>query len=419
MKNSAYQEALVERFLRYVAVDTQSHEEAGVYPSSPNQFVLGKMLADELKALGLKDVEQDKYGYVFGTIPASKGAEKAPVVALLAHVDTSPEKSGKDVKAIIHKNYDCSVIDLPNGEEPMTLDPATDKHLAGKKGEDIITTDGATLLGADDKAGVAEIMTVAAELMKHPELPHPEIRIVYTCDEEVGCGVDYLDLKKVNAHVAYTLDGETVGEIEGETFSADCAFIKCKGFNCHPGMAKGVLVNSLKMAAAFIEALPQDSLAPELTEGLEGFVHPYVLDGGIDCTNIKILLRDFEAAKLADYANLLRDIAKKVEARFPGGKVEVTIKEQYRNMREGLEKEPRAMALANKAVEMSGLTPANPSIRGGTDGSRLTADGLPTPNIFAGGHNFHSTKEWVSIQDMDAAVEVVLHLVDLWSKESK
>ena len=296
-------------------------------------------------------------------------------------------------------------------------DPAKDKHLASKKGEDIICTDGSTLLGADDKAGIAEVMTLAAELMAHPEYQHPEIRVVYTCDEEVGRGVDFLDLKKVNAHVAYTLDGETVGEIEGETFSADCAFIKCKGFNCHPGTAKGIMINSIKMAAAFIEALPQDTLAPELTEELEGFVHPYVLEGGIDCTNIKILLRDFEAEKLAEYANLLKDIAAKIETRFPGGKIEVTVKEQYRNMREGLTKEPRAMALANKAVELSGLTPVNRSIRGGTDGSRLTADGLPTPNVFAGGHNFPSTMEWVSIQDMAMAVQVLINLVALWSKE--
>ncbi len=417
MNKELFMSEVCEHFLHYVSFDTKSVEDMEAYPSSEGQLVLGKELLKELTNLGLKNTFQDEHGYIFGTIPASAGCEKAPVVALFAHMDTSPEKSGKDIKPIIHKNYDGAPIVLTGGEAPLTIDPAKDANLAAKKGEDIITSDGSTLLGADDKAGVAEIMTLAAYLMKHPEVPHPEIRVVYTCDEEVGRGVDFLDLKKVNAHVGYTLDGETLGEIEGETFSADVAIITCRGFNTHPGYGKGQLINSIKLAAAFLELLPHDSLAPELTEGLEGFLHPYVIEGGIDSTTIKILLRDFEESKLLEYRALLNDIAAKVRARFPGGEVEVNVKEQYRNMREGLKKEPRAMALANKAVEMAGLTPVNKSIRGGTDGSRLTAMGLPTPNVFAGGHNFHSAKEWVSIQDMAMAVVVMLNMMDLWAKE--
>lgn len=405
---------LLERFLRYVKVETTAVEVTNDYPSSKGQLQLGKMLVEELRALELKDVSIDEHGIVIATVPGN--VDSAPAIAWVSHMDTSPEASGKNVKPVVHKNYDGKDITLP-GDTSKVIRVAESDDLPHLKGKTIVTTDGTTLLGADDKAGVAVIMTAAAELMARPEIKHGPIRVVFTCDEEVGRGTDKLDLKKIAATVAYTLDGESEGIVEGETFSADLATVTITGRNIHPGLATGRMVNAIRLAGLFLSRMPWHRLSPETTRDRDGFLHPYVLEGSVEQASIRILLRSFDTKELGQQADVLRAIAATILADHPRAKIEVNIKEQYRNMAEFLAKEPRAMALAKKAVENAGLTPRLHSIRGGTDGSRLSAMGLPTPNLSTGMHNFHSPLEFACLEQMESAVKVLIELAQLWGKE--
>ncbi|MCG8404372.1 MAG: peptidase T [Phycisphaerales bacterium] len=405
---------LLDRFCRYVKVETTANEDTEAYPSSPGQFDLGRMLTDELKSLHLDDVGMDEHGIVMATIPGN--VDGAPTMAWLAHMDTSPEFTAKDVKPAVHENYDGNDIVL-SGDKARVIRVAESPELAALKGKTIITTDGTTLLGADDKSGVAVIMTAAEHLMSHPELKHGPIRIVFTCDEEIGRGTDKLDLKKIDATVAYTLDGEDQGNLECETFSADQAIITIAGKNIHPGFAKDRMVNALRVAATFLSHMPSDTMSPESTEGREGFLHPYVIDGGVPEVRIKCLLRSFVTADLADQAKLLDTIAEKTRAAHPEAEIGIRIQKQYRNMIEALEKEPRANKLAQEAIRRAGLEPKLQSIRGGTDGSRLSEMGLPTPNLSVGMHNFHSPLEFACLEQMEKAVEVLVELAQLWGNE--
>lgn len=405
--------SLLDRFLRYVKVGTTANEKATSYPSSPGQLVLGRMLTEELLALGISDAQQDSHGIVMGTVPGSAGA---PVIALVAHVDTSPETTGENVKPLVHTNYDGNDLVLP-GDPTKVLRAADNPELARLKGQTIVTTDGTTLLGGDDKAGVAVIMEAVAHLMARPELPRCPVRVCFTCDEEIGKGVDHVDLKKLGAAVAYTLDGGGVGEIDTETFSADLAVVTIHGTNIHPALAKGRMVNAVRLAGLFLERMPRLAQAPEMTADREGFLHPYRIEGGVAQTTIQILLRDFDTPKLAERAELLRAIARTIEAEYPTARVEVAIKSQYRNMADGLRKEPRAVALAQEAMQRAGITPKLAIVRGGTDGSRLTEMGLPTPNLSTGEHNIHSPLEWVCLEELATAVRVLIELVGVWAKQ--
>ena len=408
---------VLDRFLRYVQYDTQSNEQSTTYPSTETQLVLLRDLAAELRALGLSDASIDEHGYVTATIPATPGHGNAPVIGLIAHVDTSPEMSGAGVKPIVHRAYDGRDLVLP--DDPNAVLRVRDiPELADHIGHDIVTASGTTLLGADDKAGVAEIMTAAAHLVAHPEIPHGRIRIAFTPDEEIGRGTKYFDVAAFGAACAYTLDGGPRGEIEFESFSADAMTVTFHGFNTHPGYAKGRMINAIKVAGAFIAALPPDSLSPETTGGYEGFVHPYVVQAGVDRTSVKLIVRDFVTAALTDKEAMLTELAERTTARFSGARVEVAIEEQYRNMREILDRHPEVVERAREAIRRAGLEPRSKPIRGGTDGSRLSFMGLPTPNLFAGEHNFHSRLEWVAVQDLEKAVEVIVHLAAVWAGAS-
>lgn len=405
---------LLDRFCRYVQIETTANEDTTDYPSTPGQFDLSRLLADELKALGASDVSMDEFGIVMATIPGN--VDGAPTVCWCSHVDTSPEFSGKNVKPIVHENYDGGDIALP-GDPKRIIRAADNPELVRLKGSTIITSDGTTLLGADDKAGVATIMTAADALLKDASIKHGPIRILFTCDEEIGRGTEKLDLKKINAHVAYTLDGSDEAIVECETFSADQAIVTITGKNIHPGYAKGKMVNALRAAAMFIGQMPSDTMAPEATSDREGFLHPYVIEGGVPEVKIKILLRSFVTSDLADQAALLKEIAGKTEAAFPGCSIDVNVRTQYRNMAEYLTNEPRAQALAERAITNVGLTPVVGSIRGGTDGSALSQKGLPTPNLSVGMHNYHSPLEWACLEQMDKAVRILVELAKLWGQE--
>ena len=404
---------LLDRFCRYVRIDTQADEKATTYPSSPGQLELGRLLAAELRALGVADAAQDGHGIVLGTIPATVG-RPVPVVAWIAHVDTSPETSGRDVKPVVHRAYGGGDIVLP-GDTSKVIRAADNPNLAALKGKTIITADGTTLLGSDDKSGVAVIMEAAAHLLAHPEIAHGTIRICFTCDEEIGKGVEHLDLTKLGAHVGYTLDGGGTGEIDHETFSADLAVVTVTGVNVHPGLAKGRMVNAVRLAGLFLDRLPRLGLTPETTDDRQGFLHPYRVEGGVAGVTLRVLLRDFDAARLGEKADLLRAAARLVEAEYPQARVEVTVTPQYRNMAEGLAKEPRALKYAEEAMRRAGLTPRYTIVRGGTDGSRLTELGLPTPNLSAGEHNLHSPLEWTCLQEMETAVRVLVELAQVWA----
>lgn len=405
---------LLNRFLRYVKIESTAVEESGQYPSSPGQLEMGRLLESELKALKLDNVHQDEHGLVWATIPGN--VDGAPTICWLAHVDTSPEFTAKNVNAIVHRNYNGQDILLP-GNAGRIIRVSESPQLAGMKGKTLITTDGTTLLGADDKAGVAVIMTAAAFLMARPEIKHGPIRILFTCDEEIGHGTDKIDLKKINALCAYTLDSESEGHIESETFSADLAVVTITGVNIHPGFAHGRMVNSLRLAAEFISRMPTKTLAPEVTKERQGFLHPYVIEGGVPEVRIRILLRSFVTAELAEQKKLLENIAAQVVAEHPKAKIAVDVKKQYRNMLEFLGKEPRAAKLAEQAVRNVGLAPKFESIRGGTDGSRLSEMGLPTPNLSVGMHNFHSPLEFACLEEMENAVKVLVELARLWGTE--
>jgi tripeptide aminopeptidase len=406
---------LLDRFCRYVRIDTTAVEGAATYPSSPGQLELGRMLAEELRALGLHDAKQDEHGIVLATIPATV-RHSAPTIAWIAHVDTSPETTGRNVKPIVHENYDGRDIVLP-GDPSKVIRVDDNSELLNLKGKTLITTDGTTLLGADDKAGVAVIMEAAAQLIARPEVPHGPIRVCFTCDEEVGHGVDHVDLKELGAVVGYTLDGGGQGEIDGETFSADLAVVTIRGINIHPAIAKGRMVNAVRLAGLFLDRLPRLEQSPERTADREGFLHPYRIDGGVAEVTLRILLRDFDTARLAERAELLRTIARTVTADYPQASIEVKVTPQYRNMADGLAKEPRALSFAQEAMRRAGVEPKLTIVRGGTDGSRLTEMGLPTPNLSTGEHNLHSPLEWTCLEEMATAVRVLVELAKVWGEQ--
>jgi len=417
MPDSSLLDATLRRFLHYVTFDTQSDENSETYPSTEKQLALLKHLHGELKGIGLADAAMDEHGYVFATIPATTKKANVPVIGFIAHVDTSPEMPGAGVKPIVHKNYQGQDLVLPDDPKPV-LKYKDNPLLADQIGCDIVTASGSTLLGADNKAGVAEIVAAAEYLIKHPEIPHGAIRVGFTPDEEVGNGTKFFDVEKFGAKCAYTMDGETKGEIEMETWSADAITISFQGFNTHPGYAKGKMINAIKVAADFINRLPKDRLSPETTEGYDGFVHPYVVNASVEKTSVKLLLRDFKTARLREQEALLTKLAQETVADWPGAGVEFKVDESYRNMKEVLDNHPQVVENAREAIRRTGLKLHEHPIRGGTDGSRLCFMGLPTPNIFAGEHNFHSRLEWVSAQDMELAAKVIVELAKVWEERA-
>ena len=417
MSSLKYNTRCVELFLEYVKIDTQSREDSDTFPSTPGQLVLLRRLHDELTALGLHEVTLDPHGYVFATVPATSKKQHVPVIGFLAHVDTSPEMSGEGVKAIIHRDYKGKDLVLPD-DSAAVIAFKDNPHLAGQLGNDIITASGTTLLGADNKAGVAEIMGAVEYLLAHPEIPHGPVRIGFTPDEEVGNGTKHFNVDQFGAECAYTMDGETLAELQMETFSADAITVTFTGFNTHPGFAKGKMVNAIKVAADFISRLPNDGLSPETTEGYEGFVHPYTMVAGVESTSVKLLVRDFATPKLKEMEQRVEKLAREAVNTYPGSSVSVNVEESYRNMKEVLDHHPDVIENACEAFRRAGLDPRIEPIRGGTDGSRLSFMGLPTPNIFAGEHNFHSRYEWISTHDMHKAVEVIIELCRVWEEEA-
>jgi len=403
---------VLDRFLRYVRVDTRADERSSSCPTTPGQLVLQEQLAAELRDLGVADVTLDEHGYLMATIPATIGRD-VPAVGFIAHVDTSPEMPGDGVTPIVHRAWDGRDIVLPD-DPTAVLRAADHPELAAQIGHDIVTASGRTLLGADDKAGVAVIVSAAAELLAHPEIPHGVVRIAFTPDEEIGRGANRFDVARFGAAGAYTFDGGSVGELEFESFSADVMPVKIDGFNTHPGYAKGQMINAIKAAARFVDRLPGDRLSPETTGGYDGYVHPYQMDASVDRTTVRVLLRDFVTARLREQQQLVEALAAEV-AGETGTRAEFAVQEQYRNMREVLDRHPEIVERAREAIRRAGLTPREKPIRGGTDGSRLSFMGLPTPNVFAGEHNFHSRLEWTSRQDLEKAVQVAVNLARIWA----
>ena len=418
MPATTQQTSVLERFLRYVQIDTTSDPDSKTTPSTAKQLVLLDLLVEELKTLGLKDATRDEQAIVMATVPATPGYEAAPVIGFLGHVDTSPDMSGANVKPIVHRDYNGRDLVLPD-EPTAVLSPREDTHLAAKRGEDIVTASGTTLLGADDKSGVAVVMAAAEQWMKRPELVHGPIRIAFTPDEEIGRGVLKFDLARFGAHCAYTLDGADLGVLEAQTFSADAMTVTFQGRNTHPGFAHGVMVNAIKVAADFVSRLPRRELSPETTRDLEGFVHPNNMDASVDRTAVRFIIRDFETPGLAEKEDLVRRLANDTVKDWPGSSVTFEVREQYRNMRDVLARHPKVVDLAREAIRDAGVAPIESRIRGGTDGSILTEKGLPTPNLFTGQHRFHSRLEWISVQDMEASVRVVLGLAKRWAGEKK
>jgi tripeptide aminopeptidase len=405
--------AVLDRFLRYVQIDTRADDSSSSCPSTPGQMALQRLLASELRDIGLADVELDGNGYLMATVPATTD-RPAAVIGFVAHVDTSPEMPGAGVKPIVHERWDGRDIILP--DDPTAVLRASEQpDLAAQAGHDIVTASGQTLLGADDKAGVAVIVEAAAQLMARRDIAHGAIRLGFTPDEEIGRGADRFDVARFGAVCAYTLDGGNAGELEFESFSADLMTVTFTGFNTHPGYARGKMVNAIKAAARFVDRLPPEGLSPETTAHYQGFVHPYHLDASVDRTSVRVLLRDHVTAKLRDQERQLRTIAERVAGEM-GAQVAIAVKEQYRNMREVLDQHPQVVERARDAIRRAGLTPIEKPIRGGTDGSRLSFMGLPTPNLFAGEHNFHSRLEWTSRQDLEAAVRVVIELARAWAE---
>ena len=401
---------LLARFERYARIGTQARRDRERSPSTPGQLELARMLTAELQEVGLDDAALDDNGYVTATLA---GAPGAPTIGLIAHVDTSPDAPADGVEPIVHRDYDGGVIELPRGG--TRLDPATMPELTEKRGHDIVTSSGDTLLGADDKAGVAAIMAAVAHLMAHPELPRPTLRIAFTPDEEIGEGAKLFDIERFGALCAYTIDGSDLGELQDETFSADEAIVRVTGVEVHPGKATGKLVNALRLAAQVVAALPDDRLTPETTSGREGFIHPYLMTGDAASAEVRFIVRDFDDDLLADHVALLERTARSVADREPRARIEVDVRRQYRNMREYLDALPEAMTIADEAIRREGITPLRRPIRGGTDGSQLSEMGLPTPNIFSGAQEFHSVREWASLQDMSAAAATIVHLAAGWA----
>jgi len=414
MKN----DTLLDRFLRYVKIDTQSDEESTTYPSTQKQFDLLNLLVDECKELGLSDVSIDKYGYVMATLPSNvaAGSPKVPTIGFVAHVDTSPSASGANVKPNVINNYQGGDITL-TGDPSVVLRVSEDKELLNNIGKTIITTDGTTLLGADDKAGIAIIMTAMQTLINTPSIKHGEIKIGFTPDEEIGAGTKYFDIKKFGAEFAYTVDGDTPGELNKETFSADGATVTVHGRNIHPGSAKNIMVNSIKIMADIVTRLPKN-MSPETTEGYEPYIHPHVIKGEEEKTTLSFLFRDFKTEGLKDIRTLLEKIIAEVQALHPKSRIELQVSESYRNMKEVVEKEPRGLDAMWEGAKRAGMEPKWVPIRGGTDGSKLSAMGLPCPNIFTGGQNYHGKTEWVSVWGMEKAVETVVNICQIWVEKS-
>lgn len=411
----SYSYSVEERFLRYVQVDTTADPNSTSFPSSAKQKDLSSMLVSELQSIGISDAEMDEWGYVFATIPSNSDRSDLPTICFCSHMDTAPDCSGTNVKPLVHRSYDGTPIVLPDDETQVIT---TEKHpyLLSKIGDDLITASGLTLLGADDKAGVAIIMDFAQYIMQHPDIKHGPIRILFTPDEEVGRGVERLDMERLNADYGYTLDGGPLGDIEDETFSADAVKLTFHGVSAHPGYAKNKLVHSMKVAAEFIDSLPKDSWSPETTSGREGFVHPVAIEGGLESTMVQFIIRDHDTSKLEEYETRLKSMAEQVVKKHPGAQLDVEVFEQYRNMKEILQDLPFVTDYAVEAMKRAGIEPKRAIIRGGTDGSRLSFMGLPCPNIFTGEMAIHSRQEYVSIQDMQKAVDTLVELVQIWEK---
>jgi len=403
-----------DRFLKYVKYDTQSDPNSKTFPSTEKQLVLLKELMSELKELGIK-TEMDKYGYVYAHIKSNSHKE-IPAIGFIAHVDTSPEVSGENVKTIIHQNYSGGDIILPKDNQIIRL--SDNPELSQMKGQDIITADGSTLLGSDDKAGIACIMDAVNYLSTHPEMKHGDICIAFTMDEEIGRGLEDFDIKKFGAKYAYTLDGSSAGEIESETFNANKIIIQIKGRGTHAGYAKNKMINATKIASEFINSLPKDKWSPETTEGMEGFVHVESIEGGLDACQVVILIRDFDEEKLEEHENELKKLMDKIISKYTGAKYHVNVTEQYRNMKGIIDKHPRVMEYAITAMKNIGLKPHVVAVRGGTDGCKLSYMGIPTPNIFCGEHNFHSKTEWVSVQEMELSVRTIVEICKVWEGKS-
>ncbi|OJV16507.1 MAG: peptidase T [Dyadobacter sp. 50-39] len=407
--------SVLERFLRYVQIDTQSDPNSETFPSTAKQRNLSNLLAEELRALGVADAHVDEHGYVYATIPSNSEKADIPVICFCSHVDTSPDVTGENVKPIVHRNWDGSDIILPD-DHSQVLRIGELHDLDQQIGNDIVTASGTTLLGADNKAGVAEIMAAAEYLLANPQIRHGAIKILFTPDEEVGRGTEKVDLQKLGADFGYTVDGEAIGTLEDETFSADGVKITIHGVSTHPGYAIGKLENALKIAAEILARLPKDKLSPETTQDKEGFIHPVQMEGIQEKAVLSFIIRDFNVAGLHEKEALLQSIMEEVLKDYPNSSAEFKVQEQYRNMKEVLDQHPEVIKNALTAMERVGLKPVQRSIRGGTDGSRLSFMGLPCPNIFAGEHAFHSKLEWVSVQDMEKAVEVIVELAGVWAE---
>ncbi|HTI89219.1 MAG TPA: peptidase T [Puia sp.] len=410
-----YSFSVAERFLRYVQIDTQSDPQSTSFPSTEKQKDLGRLLVQELKDAGLTDAELDEFGYVYATLPATTD-KTVPVICFCAHMDTAPDCTGTGVKPIVHPHYDGGDIVLPDDPEQV-ISPADHPYLASRKGDDIITASGTTLLGADDKAGVAVIMDMVQFFTRNPEFKHGKIRILFTPDEEIGRGVDKLDMQRLGADFGYTLDGGERGSLEDETFSADGMTVTFFGRSAHPGYGKDKLVSAIKAASYFVDLLPKDEWSPESTEGRYGFVHPVRMSGLVEKAVVEFIVRDFYTRKLAAYEDSLRDKVEETLAAFPGATAEVTVKEQYRNMKEVLDLHPQVTEYAEAAILRAGLAVHKSSARGGTDGSRLSFMGLPCPNVFTGEMAFHGKHEYVSVQDMRKSVETIVHLAMIWEEK--
>ncbi|WP_028745118.1 peptidase T [Rhizobium mesoamericanum] len=408
-------DTVLDRFLRYVVIDTQSDPVSSTQPSTMKQKKLGRLLVEELRAIGLSDAHLDEHGYVYATIPSNTN-KAVPVICFCSHMDTAPDFTGANVKPQIVRDYQGGDIQLP-GDKKQVIRVRDNPALNDQIGNDIVTTDGTTLLGADDKAGLAEIMTAAEILVDNPGIKHGTIKLLFTPDEEIGRGVDKVDLAKLGAQFAYTMDGETAGYIEDETFSADGVEIIIKGVAIHPGFAKGKMENAIKIAGAIIDRLPRNA-APETTEGREGFIHPTGLTGSMEKAAISLIVRDFEESGLIDKEKHLEALVQEVISDYPGSSYTFVVKQQYRNMKVVLDRHPQIVENAVEAIRRAGMSPIRGSIRGGTDGSRLSFMGLPCPNIFAGGHAFHSPREWISRQDMEKAVATLVELVKIWEERA-
>ena len=422
-----YTYTAVDRFLRYVQIDTQSDPQSPTSPSTEKQKDLSRMLVQELLDMGITDAELDEWGYVYATIPANTDKASVPTICFCSHVDTSPDVTGAGVKPIVHQRWDGADIILPDPHRRTgrTADDTTQiirvadhPDLRNQIGNDIITASGTTLLGADNKAGLAEIMDAANYLITHPDVKHGRIRLLFTPDEEVGRGTENVDINKLGADFGYTIDGESLGTLEDETFSADAVKITIQGVSTHPGFAKGKLENALKIAGDLLVSLPKNTLSPETTEGMDGFVHPTRMEGNQDQAVLEFIIRDFTEAGLHDKETYLQSQSNDVLTRYPGSKADFVVKQQYRNMKEVLDNHPAVVGNALEAIRRAGLSAQRRSIRGGTDGSRLSFMGLPCPNIFAGEHAFHSRQEWVSVQDMQAAVRVIVNVAQVWEERA-